>query len=152
MDHKRQAAAPGHKERTGPYSTVGNYETGASGAWQTFVLSDMKTTTNFSSYRFIITLVAAWITQTVIIILLQHSNTEERKCVLCHLVSFILSNFSFFFEQERNPQWGVIIPLVPNAISHQDILKGNHFLRLINRLNDLERRSLCLWCSCSGGM
>lgn len=57
MDHKRQAAAPGHKERTGPYSAADTYETGASGAWLTVVLSDMKTTTNFPCYGFIIILV-----------------------------------------------------------------------------------------------
>ena len=51
MDHKRQAAAQGHKERTGPVSTVGNYETGASGPWQTFVLSDMKTKNPFSRLK-----------------------------------------------------------------------------------------------------
>lgn len=84
MDHKRQAAAPGHKERTGPYSTVGNYETGASGAWQTFVLSDMKTTTNFPGYRFITILVAALITKHGLFPETQASGKKNVSFALVH--------------------------------------------------------------------
>lgn len=42
---------------------------------------------------------------------------------MCHLHSSILSNFSFFFleQEKKKSQWGEIIPLVPDAISHQDI-------------------------------
>lgn len=119
MDHKRQAAAPGHKERTGPYSTVGNYETGASGAWQTFVLSDMKTTTNFPGYGFIVILVAAlvtkWFPETQVI----DAAAEQTR----HIHSSPLLNLSLFFLGTRiKSQWGEIIPLLRDAISHQDIV------------------------------
>lgn len=135
MDYKRQAAAPGHKERTGPYSAADTYETGASGAWQTVVLSDMKTTTNFPCYGFIIILVYNNIN---IFFPPTIQKIQYRKRVLCNLVTHHL-RFQFLLRTRK------IIPVRRNnpTCSRHNFSPGLYFERRSfsrlsnNKLNDL---------------